>query len=117
MEHADGLLRREDAAVEAVFEGLVMAGAAMSYAGVSRPASGVEHCFSHIWDMRGIEFGARVSTHGIQCAVATLMAARLYEQVQGIIPDREKALAYAAGFDRAAWFDELTAFWARVPMT
>ena len=90
--------------------GAVLAGAAMAYAGCSRPASGVEHYFSHIWDMRGIEFGEKVSTHGIQCAVATLIAARLYERVRRIIPDREKALAYARDFDRAAWFDELTAF-------
>ena len=110
VDHADGLLRREDEAVAAVFEGLVTAGAAMSYAGVSRPASGVEHYFSHIWDMRGVEFGAKTSTHGIQCAVATLIAARLYGTVRSIRPDREKALAYATEFSREAWFEELTAF-------
>ena len=108
--NADGLLCRNEAAVEAVFEGLVMAGAAMSFAGTSRPASGVEHYFSHLWDMRGVEFGEPVSTHGIQCAVGTLQAAKLYEMLQRITPDREKGLAYAQRFDRNAWFDELRAF-------
>ncbi len=110
VENADGLLVREDAAVETVFYGLVTTGAAMSYAGVSRPASGIEHYFSHIWDMRGIEFGDKTSTHGIQCAVATLITARLYEWLQQITPDREKALVFAQSFDREAWFDELAAF-------
>ena len=108
--HAEGLLRREEAAVEAVFEGLVTAGAAMSYAGASRPASGIEHYFSHLWDMRGVEFGEPVSTHGMQCAVGTLMAARLYEALRGITPDRDKGLAYASAFDRKAWFAALARF-------
>ena len=108
--NADGLFCRNEAAVEAVFQGLVMAGAAMSFAGTSRPASGVEHYFSHLWDMRGVEFGEPVSTHGIQCAVGTLQAAKMYEMLQRITPDREKGLAYAAAFDRNAWFDELRAF-------
>lgn len=110
VDHADGLIRREDAAVEAVFEGLVTAGAAMSYAGLSRPASGIEHYFSHLWDMRGVEFGERISTHGIQCAVATLITARLYDRFKKTVPNREKGLAYAQGFDKDAWFSELTDF-------
>ena len=110
VQNAKGLLARDEAAVEAVFKGLVMAGAAMSYAGTSRPASGVEHYFSHLWDMRGVAFDAPVSTHGIQCAVATLIAARLYEYLQTITPERARGLAYAAQFDRDAWFSELSDF-------
>ena len=45
VDNAEGLLKRDEAAVEAVFEGLVIGGVAMAYAGVSRPASGVEHYF------------------------------------------------------------------------
>ena len=66
--------------------------------------------FSHLWDMRGVAFDAPVSTHGIQCAVATLIAARLYEYLQAITPDRARGLAYAAQFDRDAWFLELSDF-------
>ena len=110
VQHADGLLQRDEMAVEAVFEGLVAAGAAMSYAGTSRPASGVEHYFSHLWDMRNVAFGESASTHGIQCAVGTLIAARLYEKMQTLTPDRDKGQACAQGFDREAWFAELRAF-------
>ena len=53
VDNAEGLLKREDAAVQAVFEGLVIGGVAMAYAGVSRPASGVEHYFSHVWECGG----------------------------------------------------------------
>lgn len=110
VDHADGLLRREEAAVEAVFRGLVLCGMAMSLAGCSRPASGMEHYFSHLWDMRGEEFGTPTSTHGIQCAVATLLAARLYESVKAITPSEKVGLAYAERFDSATWEQSLRDF-------
>lgn len=110
VENAEGLLRREDEAVKAVFEGLVLGGIAMALAGVSRPASGVEHYFSHIWDMRGLEFGSKVDLHGIQCAVATRIAAGLYEKVLCLTPDKEKALAYAKNFDYGKWSETLKSF-------
>ncbi len=99
VDNADGLLKRDEQAVEAVFEGLIIGGVAMAYAGVSRPASGVEHYFSHVWDMRGCELGTPVDLHGIQCGVGTLYAARIYDQIRGITPNKEKALAYVESFD------------------
>ena len=110
VKNADALMRRDKEAVKAVFEGLVVCGAAMEFAGLSRPASGVEHYFSHVWDMRGLEFGEPVSTHGIQCAIGTLLALRLYEKIRALSPEREKALACAKAFDFDAWSDELRAF-------
>ena len=110
VDNAEGLLRREDAALEAVFEGLVIGGVAMAYAGVSRPASGVEHYFSHVWDMRGLEFGTQVDLHGIQCAMATCKAVELYEKVMGITPDWEKAHAYVEKFSLEDWNAQLRTF-------
>ncbi len=110
VDHAEGLLRREEAAVQAVFEGLVIGGVAMAYAGVSRPASGVEHYFSHVWDMRGLEFGTKVDLHGIQCAKGTYLAAKLYEEVLQVTPQRTKADAYVAAFDPEDWNRQLKAF-------
>ena len=98
-ENAAGLLRREEEAVRAVFEGLVIGGVAMNYAGLSRPASGVEHYISHVLDMRAVEFGTPMDLHGIQCAIGTLIAAGMYEKLKTLTPDREKALAHAAAFD------------------
>ena len=108
--NAAGLMRRETEAVAAVMEGLVITGIAMSYAGMSRPASGMEHYFSHIWDMRGLAFGTAVDTHGIQCGIGTLMGIRAYEQIRKITPNKEKALAYVKAFDAEAWNETLRQF-------
>jgi len=108
--HAEGLLKRKKEAVQAVFEGLVIGGVAMNYAGLSRPASGVEHYISHVLDMRGVEFRTSVELHGIQCAVGTLVAAKLYEKLKTVKPDRKKALAYANAFDYESWAAQLRGF-------
>lgn len=110
VDNAKGLLSRDEEAVKAVFEGLIIGGVAMALAGVSRPASGVEHYFSHVWDMRGLEFGAKVDLHGIQCAVGTNIAAGLYEKLLKITPDRERAISYVKAFDFGAWAKELKEF-------
>ena len=107
IQEAPGLLQRKESAVQAVFEGLVLSGVAMNFAGLSRPASGVEHYISHVLDMRSVEFGIPCELHGIQCAVGTLIAVKLYEKLVKITPDREKALAYVADFDYDAWAAEL----------
>ena len=110
VKNAKGLLSRDPAAIEAVFEGLVLSGAAMNYAGLSRPASGVEHYFSHIWDMRGLAFGTPVALHGIQCAVGTLCAASVYDALLEVKPDKDQALRSVKALDRDAYFKELRAF-------
>ncbi len=99
VDNASGLLKRDEKAVEAVFEGLIIGGIAMAYAGVSRPASGVEHYFSHIWDMRGVALDTPVDLHGIQCGVGTLYAAQVYDKIRTVIPNKEKAIAYIRSFD------------------
>ncbi len=113
VDNADGLLRRDGEAVKAVFEGLILSGVAMNYAGISRPASGVEHYFSHVWDMRGLEFGTPVELHGIQCALGTLYAARIYDRLRDLMPDRERALRHARAFDYAAYSETLRRFIGR----
>ena len=109
-DNAAGLLQHDEEAIAAVFEGLVIGGVAMTYAGVSRPASGVEHYFSHVWDMRGLAKGTKVDLHGIQCALGTLLAARLYEAIKVMTPDEAKASAYVAGYSFPDWCETLRAF-------
>ncbi len=110
VDNAEGLLARHEEAIEAVFEGLVIGGVAMAYAGVSRPASGVEHYFSHVWDMRGLEFGTQVDLHGIQCAMATMKSVELYGKIMALTPDWEKAHAYVEAFDLESWNGQLRDF-------
>lgn len=110
VDNADGLLKNDDEAIAAVFEGLVISGNAMEYAGISRPASGAEHYMSHVWDMRGLSFGTKVDLHGIQCAVATRYTINVYQQIKAAKPDLKKALAYAESFDVEAWNATLREF-------
>lgn len=96
-------VRGDKHAVLAVMQGLVISGLAMNYAGISRPASGMEHYISHILDMRGLAFGTPTELHGIQCGIATLMTIRAYENLQNIVPDREHALASVRSFRPEKW--------------
>ena len=98
IENADELVNGDPSAAGAVFDGLVLAGVATTYAGCSRPASGVEHYISHIWDMRALEFGTPTSTHGLQCEVGTVLAAKIYDMLRTFTPDREKAVAACNSF-------------------
>lgn len=104
---ADGIVSRDENAVKSVMEGLIISGIAADYAGVSRPVSGVEHYFSHIWDMRALEFGTPWSLHGIQCGIGTLYALKGYEKLKTLVPDKEKAIAYAKGHNDEAWFAKI----------
>ena len=98
---AEKALLGDEEAISTVFDALIIGSVAMNYAGISRPASGVEHYISHLYDTRGVEFGEPVSTHGIQCAIATLVSARLYEKLRGITPNAERAAAFSAWRPRA----------------
>ena len=108
---AEELNLKDKNAVKQIMEGLIIAGLAMNYAGVSRPASGMEHYFSHIWDMRSLAFpDAKHDLHGIQCGMGTLISLKVWEYIRTIKPDREKAISYAESFDRDKWFDVLREF-------
>ena len=112
-DHAEGLVRRDRKAVEKVTEGLILTGIAMNMAGCSRPASGMEHYFSHIWDMRAGEFGTPSDLHGIQCGLAELICARIFQRILKVRPDREKALSAAGSFRYDHWKIDLRAFLGR----
>ncbi len=116
-DNAEGLLKRDENAVEAVFEGLIIAGAAMAYAGISRPASGVEHYFSHIWDMRGLEFGTNIDFHGIQCAIGTLYTSKLYDELRAFKPNKEAALSFMENFSLENYHKELKEFMGNPALT
>ena len=107
---APRLLSRDPEAVRGVMEGLILTGMAMAFAGVSRPASGMEHYFSHLWDMRGLELHRDCDLHGIQVGVATMLSLRVYDMMRDLVPDRQKALDSVAGFSYADWAGVLRGF-------
>jgi glycerol-1-phosphate dehydrogenase [NAD(P)+] len=47
----------------------------------SRPASGSEHRFSHLWEMQALGHGHPAVPHGYKVGVGSIAAAALYEQV------------------------------------
>ncbi len=64
-------------------EGLIMSGLAMQAAASSRPASGAEHLFSHLWEMEGhgVDITPRRLSHGFKVAVGSVAVAALYERL------------------------------------
>lgn len=72
-------------AMEALIEGLIMSGLAMQAASSSRPASGAEHQFSHLWEMEGL--GAAPAgdepplSHGFKVGLGTVSIAALYDRL------------------------------------
>ena len=100
---------RDPDAVAAIAEGLVLAGVGMAYAQVSRPASGLEHYFSHMWEMMALERGVPYDLHGIQVGVGTLLTMQIYRKLlaDGTVPDRAKAEAHMRAFDPAQWEREV----------
>lgn len=101
---AEGIPARDPDAIQSVAEGLVLAGVAMAYADNSRPASGLEHYFSHMWEIMALERGALSDLHGVQVGVGTILCLKLYEKIlRDVTPDRAKAEAHMAAFDRTVW--------------
>lgn len=64
-----------------LFEGLIMAGVAMQISASSRPASGSEHRFSHLWEMQALGHGHPAVPHGFKVGVGSIAAAALYERL------------------------------------
>ncbi|MCQ2454471.1 MAG: sn-glycerol-1-phosphate dehydrogenase [Clostridia bacterium] len=103
VENAPQLKTRDEKAVQATVEGLVLSGVAMSYAGISRPASGLEHYFSHLWEMMALDRGNSYELHGIQVGVGTLITLKLYDKIREMKPSREIAEKFINDFCDEEW--------------
>ncbi|MDR2657287.1 MAG: sn-glycerol-1-phosphate dehydrogenase [Oscillospiraceae bacterium] len=113
VESAEGLVRREAEAVGAVAEGLALSGVAMSFAKISRPASGLEHYFSHMWEMMALERGEDSALHGVQCGVGTALTLRLIDRLRTKTPDKAYADAAVKAFDERAWETRMRGIFGR----
>lgn len=100
---ADGIPTRDPDAMAAIAEGLIIAGVGMAYAGSSRPASGLEHYFSHMWEMMALDRGKPYALHGIQVGVGTVLCMKLYRRIRQVRPDRARAQAWMQAFRREDW--------------
>ena len=59
------------AKVEQLAEGLLLSGFAMQATQSSRPASGAEHQFSHLWDMEHLKYNGASVSHGFKVGIGT----------------------------------------------
>lgn len=100
---APGIPERNLDSVQAVIEGLLLSGVCMSYVNSSRPASGLEHYFSHCWEMMAIARGREYDLHGIYVGIGTVITLHIFKKLRQLRPDRARAEKAAAEFDRAAW--------------
>ncbi len=71
----------KESAITPLVEGLILGGFAMQWSKTSRPASGAEHQFSHLWNMEHHTYQGEAPSHGFQVGVATLAVTRLYEKL------------------------------------
>lgn len=117
VDNAPGLKTRDEKAVQATVEGLVLSGIAMSYAGISRPASGLEHYFSHLWEMMALDRGTPYELHGIQVGVGTLITLKLYDEIRKMRPDRATAEAFINSFTDEEWCDMIRGIFGKAAET
>jgi len=81
LENPEGIRSGDSDVVRHLMDALLSCGLAMQLAQNSRPASGAEHLFSHLWDMEGHVHEGSPVPHGIQVGIGTLATAKLYEQL------------------------------------
>jgi glycerol-1-phosphate dehydrogenase [NAD(P)+] len=77
--HPEALAAGDRGALGRLVEGLVMSGLAMQAHGSTRPGSGAEHQFSHLWEMEGLGLDRRPPlSHGFKVGVGSVAIAALY---------------------------------------
>lgn len=62
-------------------EGLLLSGFAMQAVQSSRPASGAEHQFSHLWDMEHLRCNGASVSHGFKVGIGTLASTAFFEML------------------------------------
>lgn len=100
---ADGLVRRESAAVGALMEALVAVGILMAYVGNSRPASGSEHHLSHYFEIVGIVRGEKYLPHGIDVCCSAIETAKIREKLLSI----ENIEEFSSKFERTTYEENI----------
>jgi glycerol-1-phosphate dehydrogenase [NAD(P)+] len=81
MDHPGDIAARQPGAIRALFDALLLTGAAMTMAESSAPASGGEHMISHSLDMMAWRDSQKHDLHGRQVGVGTMLTSELYRRV------------------------------------
>ena len=81
LSNPSGLVKGDKKALSDLVEGLILGGFAMQWSKSSRPASGAEHQFSHLWNMEHHTNRGEDVSHGFQVAIGTIASTALYEKL------------------------------------
>jgi glycerol-1-phosphate dehydrogenase [NAD(P)+] len=81
MSDPDGVRRRDPEVIRRLTISLMVTGFAMQAACSSRPVSGAEHQFSHLWDMEHHTHQGVAPSHGFKVGIGTLASLGLYESI------------------------------------
>lgn len=100
---AEGLVKRDAAAIGALMEALVAVGILMAYVGNSRPASGSEHHFSHYFEIVGILRKEEYLPHGIDVCFSAVETAKMREKLLAI----EDIASFSYCFDRTRYEENI----------
>ena len=76
-----GILSADHDAMPGLMEGLIMTGLGMQVSKTSRPASGAEHQFSHLWDNQHHTYQGAAPSHGFKVGIGSLSSEALYEMI------------------------------------
>jgi glycerol-1-phosphate dehydrogenase [NAD(P)+] len=95
-------------AIAPLVEGLMLGGFAMQWTKSSRPASGAEHQFSHLWDMEHHTHNGSAPSHGFKVGIATLAVTALYEALLRRPLERLDVAACVARWPEAAEAEKRT---------
>ncbi|MDR2039779.1 MAG: sn-glycerol-1-phosphate dehydrogenase [Bacteroidales bacterium] len=77
----EGVRKGQTGSISKLIEGLMLGGFAMQWSQTSRPASGAEHQFSHLWNMEHhLNNGEHIS-HGFQVSIGSIAITAFYEQL------------------------------------
>jgi glycerol-1-phosphate dehydrogenase [NAD(P)+] len=84
----DGIQRGDQEAILRLTTSLMITGFAMQAACSSRPVSGAEHQFSHLWDMEHHTYQGAAPSHGFKVGIGTLASLALYEVIMATDVER-----------------------------
>lgn len=103
-----GVRARNPAAVQRLMEGLLLGGFAMQAAESSRPASGAEHQFSHLWDMQHHTHLGQAPSHGFKVGIGTLAMTALHEELLRLpLESLDVERCCAAWLEEDGWHDRV----------
>jgi glycerol-1-phosphate dehydrogenase [NAD(P)+] len=101
-----GIARSEPDRLAKLVVGLMMSGFAMQAARSSRPASGADHQFSHLWDMQHHTYQGAAPSHGFKVGIGSLASLELYTALLRRDLDRldiEAAVAAWPTLEQVEW--------------